>query len=115
MNPECMRLIEDCELKYRLTQKPKNTKEQSLLGKRLHKDSAIEGPSSERTKAPKSADIRAALEKKLARRADSRAAEEEEKLSVSQKACIQLFSRFDTALSLNKRRTSNLDRVLEAA
>ena len=114
MNPECMRLIEDCELKYRLTQKPKNTKEQSLLGKRLHKDSAIEGPSSERTKAPKSADIRAALEKKLALRANSSAANEE-KLLVSPDACIELFNRFESALSVNKRRTVNLDAVLRAA
>ena len=86
-----------------------------MLIKRLHKEISISEPSSERTKAPKSADIRAALEKKLARRVNSSAVEEEEKLSPSQKACIQLFSQFDTALSLNKRRTANLDGVLRAA
>ena len=61
-----------------------------MLRKRLHKNSAIEEPSFERTKVPKSADIRVVLEKKLARRVDSSAIDEEEKLSASG---------FDTTLS----------------
>ena len=54
---------------------------QSLLGKRLHKDSEVEGLSSDITRASK-----------LARQIDSSATYEEEELSASQKACIKLFS-----------------------
>ena len=48
-----------------------------MLRKRLHRESAIEVPT---------------VEKEIPPRVDSSVAEEEGKLSASQKACIKLFS-----------------------